>query len=384
MAEAPKTISTRAEFDALEVGTAFFEEGNPKPNGEPWVKTAPRPKEPGRFRSLMDAPQEFLQETLPGMTDRMFNMGIPGGDKLRAAWQVPMGYGGYQENLANIRGDTAKFKEEHPVASLAGDVIGGLGFGAGATALGSRVAKAIPGYMAASTGRSSRYGRNVAGGLTTGSLYGAGESEPGEELRGAAFGGTIGGGIAAAIPGIGLAAGPLARSAQGRFDSRTGALRRMNEASAAHGITPQRWRQRDANQGPGSVLADTGGEASRWIANQGQAHAGKAATRAEMILGARTAAEGGRISQSLRTNLNADDWYKQQNTLIADLQKGSKTYYDAAYDALKQIDDPAVLAELRTVAGSEAMIKAVRDFGNAGGPLGVGMTVKEVNAGRSG
>jgi hypothetical protein len=370
MAEAPKTISTRAEFDALEVGTAFFEEGNPKPNGEPWVKTAPKPDGPGRIQSVLDAPQRFLQETLPGAADRAFNMALGGaGDKLRAAWQVPMGYGGFSENLARINEDESAFREEHGTAALAGDVIGGLGAMPAAQAVGQGIARAAP-WAAKAVSRVPRYLQNVGLGTGAGAVYGAGDAPPGQEVSGAKTGAAIGAGISVALPAAVAVVGPMVRGVAGRVRPKEEAVRRIAEGVREDGLTPNRLAQRLANlqrRGGGAVVADAGGEGTRAVARESAEFVGAARRRAELVLEGRAGAESSRMAQSLRTNLNSDDWFQEEERLLKTLRDVGEDAYKGAYAALRDIVDPAIIDELRTAGGVSAFRSALTDFANARG-----------------
>lgn len=88
-------------------------------------------------------------------------------------------------------------REQHPVASIAGEVAGGLATGAGAAksglTLAARPAKSIAG----------RIGLGAAEGAGYGAAYGAGEAAPGERIEGAGTGAAIGGLAGGALGGIG-------------------------------------------------------------------------------------------------------------------------------------------------------------------------------------
>lgn len=125
-------------------------------------------------------------------------------------------------------------REQHPVASIAGEVAGGLTLGGGATKAGLTLA----GRPMASTG--ARIGAGAVEGAGYGALYGAGEAAPGERLEGAAAGGAIGGvaGGALGAVGSGLAsrtarkAAPQAPSS-GELKEVAGALYKVSEL---HGV----------------------------------------------------------------------------------------------------------------------------------------------------
>lgn len=85
-----------------------------------------------------------------------------------------------------------KRREQYPVTSLAGEVMGGLALGGSAARHGlTMVGRSLPGV--------GKTGAAALEGAAYGGVYGAGEAEPGERLEGAATGATVG-----AVTGAGL------------------------------------------------------------------------------------------------------------------------------------------------------------------------------------
>jgi hypothetical protein len=84
-------------------------------------------------------------------------------------------------------------RAEHPVASLGGEVAGGLALGGGAAKAGLTTAgRAIPMLSKAAPRTAATLGA-VGEGAAYGGLYGAGEAAPDERLQGAGVGAAIGG-----------------------------------------------------------------------------------------------------------------------------------------------------------------------------------------------
>lgn len=96
-------------------------------------------------------------------------------------------------------------REAHPVASIAGEVAGGLALGGKVSQVAGAAAKAMPAFsgavsrVASSAPNLAKYARAGAEGAAYGALYGSGEAKPGERLSGAATGATVG-----ALTGMGV------------------------------------------------------------------------------------------------------------------------------------------------------------------------------------
>lgn len=111
----------------------------------------------------------------------------------------------YAQHLPQVRQETSKYREQNPVSSLAGELVGGAGTGlakAGAAGIGK--AKSIG--QALSSG--------AVTGAATGAAYGAGTAEGGlgERAQGAAEGAALGGLTGGALSGAGKTTGVAMRS----------------------------------------------------------------------------------------------------------------------------------------------------------------------------
>lgn len=117
-------------------------------------------------------------------------------------FSIPKAYNRLQQQLDARK---ATRRSEHPVASIAGEVAGGLATGAGASKAGLTLAgKSVPG-LASLMPRTAAILPAAAEGAGYGALYGAGEAKPGERLSGAATGAAIGGITGGVLQGIGNA-----------------------------------------------------------------------------------------------------------------------------------------------------------------------------------
>ena len=126
-------------------------------------------------------------------------------------------------------------RDEHPIASIGGELAGGLALGAGAAKAGLTFA----GKPAASL--IGNIGRGAAEGTAYGALYGAGEAKPGERISGAGTGAAIGGLTGGALGAVGGALGrnsakkalPVAPTA----DDVAAQAQALYRASEAQGVT---------------------------------------------------------------------------------------------------------------------------------------------------
>lgn len=102
-------------------------------------------------------------------------------------------------------------RAEHPIASIAGEVAGGLALGGKVSQAGQAVAKALPGVtgvvsrVASAAPKTAKYLAAAAEGAGYGALYGSGEAKPGERLSGAATGAVVGGVTGAGVQAVGNA-----------------------------------------------------------------------------------------------------------------------------------------------------------------------------------
>lgn len=146
-------------------------------------------------------------------------------------FSIPKAYNRLQQQLDARKGAR---REEHPVASIAGEVAGGLATGAGASKVGLTLAARPAKTIAA------RVGLGAAEGAGYGALYGAGEAKPGERLEGAGQGAAFGAVAGGALGGLGGAmANRTARKAMpaASSDDLAAAANNLYSQSRAAGVT---------------------------------------------------------------------------------------------------------------------------------------------------
>lgn len=108
----------------------------------------------------------------------------------------------YQDIMAAAKEDLEKARQDQPLATIAGELGGGLttGIASGLTKAGST--------LASSLGRGGIVARGAKGagvGAASGALYGAGTADQGQRLEGAKSGAILGGTIGGAVPAVGSA-----------------------------------------------------------------------------------------------------------------------------------------------------------------------------------
>ena len=229
-------------------------------------------------------------------------------DRIAAGLGSATGIGGesgeYAKNLEKQRAIDAANLEEHPIATIGGNLAGGLALPVGAAAS----AATLPGRMAAGAGM----------GAAQGALYGAGSSPDltnlpqvaGNMAAGGAVGGLVGGvappvvegasqllgaaarksGIPQAIAGLrnpeGTAAGVVAD-----------ALRR--DAAAGSGGLDQYAQRYALSQGQPVVAADLGGDATRRLARTASNLSDEAGQTLNNTVNQRFETQGPRITEFL-------------------------------------------------------------------------------------
>ncbi len=156
--------------------------------------------------------------------------------------------GGYDRTIAKARGMDVAAEENHPIASMGGEIAGALGT---LPVTGALNIFRAPGVVARTAPMISRIGNAAARGAATvgnaaatGAAYGAAqgfgsaEGGAGNRLRGAAEGAALGGSIGGAIPVGGAVARGAARGAgnmmgiRGALSARSEAARRVVEAAS--------------------------------------------------------------------------------------------------------------------------------------------------------
>lgn len=286
-------------------------------------------------------------------------------DRLAAGAGAATGIGGergeYEKNLATQRAIDKANLEEHPIATIGGELAGGLALPVGAAAR----AATMPGRIAAGAGM----------GAAQGALYGAGSSPDltnlpqvaGNMAAGGAVGGLVGGvapplvegasqllgaaarksGIPQAIAGLrnpeGTAAGVVAD-----------ALRR--DAAAGSGGLDQYAQRYALSQGQPVVAADLGGDATRRLARTASNLSDEAGQTLNNTVNQRFETQGPRITEFLN-DLGGGNSVRTLDNLKEQASSALKPLYKRAY---AEGDRPLWTPELERLAGSPDVLSAMK------------------------
>ena len=231
-----ETPDGRFEVDAPDEQTALRALQGAAP------QAAPAPQQPeanapayngGVFRALTEGSEAGLM----GGFDDEIGAGMMAPIHAAADWYQGRGFNlGDAYTRLQKQNDERKQarRETHPVASIAGEVAGGLAMGGKAAQSGLTLAgRNVP--MIGKTGAAALEGAGYGG------LYGAGEAKPGERLAGAGTGAAIGGitGGALQVAGNALAtrsARKAAQSATPSSDDLASTAQKLYRASEAEGV----------------------------------------------------------------------------------------------------------------------------------------------------
>lgn len=171
-------------------------------------QTAPQQQEPAYAGGTFRAATEGSHAGLMGGFDDEITAGMLAPVDAAIDWFKGDGFDmgkAYTRKQQMLDQQKQARRAEHPVASIGGEIAGGLALGGGASKAGLTLAgKSLPAL--GKTGAAALEGAGYGG------LYGAGEAKPGERLSGAATGAAIGGVAGGALQGIGNAI--ATRSAQ--------------------------------------------------------------------------------------------------------------------------------------------------------------------------
>jgi hypothetical protein len=276
------------------------------PNGETFEVDAPdegaalsafqkysAPQESAQSRDARDQLSAMTQNprvvTPPVMEDRgSFNAatqgsksGVFGGfdDEIAAGIRAPIAAGadwlrgdGFNlgDNYTRIQKELQAEKDarraQHPVASIGGEITGGLALGGNLAKNGITLAgKSVP-VLASKAPNLASIIPAAAEGAAYGGVYGAGEANPGERLSGAASGAAIGGLTAGTLQGVGnllatRSAQKVANATAPTSDDLAGQARQFYKASEAEGV---KFKQGAVEQ-LGQRLKSVAGEANQHL-----------------------------------------------------------------------------------------------------------------------
>lgn len=255
----------------------------------------------------------------------------------------------YDENVANQRAQLKAGQDQHPVASIAGSVVGGI-----APALVTGGAS----LAATTTGRAVARGAGV--GAAYGGAYGLGsaEGDVGDRvpsaLQGAALGGLVGGAVPAVI---GAAKGVK----NAVFNPEVRAQSQLNRALDRDNLTPEQFRTQfdelGARQPDTAIPADAGGENVSGLVERLANTPGQARTTIVDTLNARQAGQGGRVEAILQkvtgTNKSA---YQATDDVLRERAATAAPLYAAAH-----AEDVPWSPALESLMTRPAMQSAYRD-----------------------
>ncbi len=295
-------------------------------------------------------------------------------DRLAAGAGAATGIGGergeYEKNLATQRAIDKANLEEHPIATIGGELAGGLALPVGAAAR----AATMPGRMAAGAGM----------GAAQGALYGAGSSPDltnapqvaGNMGAGAGVGALVGGAAPAVLEGLGKGAGFLLsktsipqtisgfRNPEGtaaRLISNT--MERDARAGSAR-LTPGEF-QDAAQAGQPVVTADMGGTATRHLARTAANMSPEAETALNGAINPRFEAQGPRIADMI-TSQGGGNSVETLAQLQDAARRANRPLYAQAYrEGGAGIWNPEIEQLTAAPAMQDAIRAAVRTGANA-------------------
>ncbi len=294
----------------------------------------------------------------------------------------------YDAATTRERDETKTAEEQHPIASIAGNVAGAVALPVGAAAN----AATLPGRMAT--------GAAVGAGL--GGLSGVGEgSGVADSLArgatGAAIGGALGGAAPAAIEGVirgaRAAAGPIANTVRGIRNSDDEAARRVATAierdmqadpAAVSRLTPQEFAASRQSGGPATIM-DVGGETTRALARSAANTSPEGRAALSRTINERYEGQSDRVTGWMRNAFNFPDANAQSAALTDVAKSVNRPAYAKAYaegrvgiwdNELSELSQAPVVKDAVNAALKQAQNKS------ASGPLN-GTTIERwVNNGK--
>lgn len=265
------------------------------------------------------------------------------------------------DTAATRERDLAKTAEEqHPYASLAGNVAGAVALPIGAAAN----AATLPGRMVAG----GAVGGALGGAAGVGEGVGAADSLAKGAL-GASVGGLVGGAAPAVIEGV-IRSGrsalvPMANAVRGIRDPESEAARRVAiglqrdiqaDPNAVSRLTPQEYAASAQSGGPATVM-DIGGETTRALARSAANTSPEGRAALGRTINDRFEGQTGRVTDWLRNTFHFPDAAAQSEAL----ENVGRTVNRANYHrAMREGDRSIFSPELDRLMGSPALVDAMR------------------------
>lgn len=272
----------------------------------------------------------------------------------------------YDEAVKREREINKAGEEQHPVASLVGNVAGAIALPIGAAGQ----AATLPGRMAAGAG----VGAALGGAAGVGEGVGAADSIS-RGLVGTAAGGALGGVAPAAIEGVvrgaRAAATPIANAYRGVRNVDDEAARRVVTAlerdraidpQATGRLTPNEYAASVQSGGPATIM-DIGGEQTRALARSAANTSPEGRAVMNRTINDRFEGQTGRVTSWLRNTFHYPDAQAQQDAL----QQTARTVNRANYQrAMREGDREIFSTELDRLMGSPAVVDAMRRASTTG------------------
>ena len=276
----------------------------------------------------------------------------------------------YDTAATRERAETKTAEEQHPIASIAGNVAGAIALPVGAAAN----AATLPGRMAT--------GAAVGAGL--GGLSGVGEGSGAVDsvsrgLTGAAIGGALGGAAPAAIEGVirgaRAAAGPVANTIRGIRNPEDEAARRVAtsiqrdmqaDPTAASRLTPQEFAASLQQGGPATIM-DLGGETTRALARSAANTSPEGRAALSRTINDRFEGQSDRVTGWLRNTFHFPDADAQAKALTDVAKSVNRPAYAKAYaegragiwdDQLSELSQAPVVQDAVSAALKQAQNKS--------------------------
>ena len=275
----------------------------------------------------------------------------------------------YEGLLAEERSAQETFREKHPYASIAANIVGGVPTGFGLAKAGAAVARKVAPKVLQKV---PNYLKAIGAGAGVGGAYGfgAGEGGFGERVESAGIGAGLG-------AGTGAVAYPLIRGGQmvydkgrqlwqGRFAPKRAAKEVFAQAMVRDETTPGRIKARLQELGPQATIADAGGENLLGAARAAASVPGKTKNRATMLLDQRAEREVADIGVKIKQTLGPTDYHVAEDKFLNNLFERAKPLYERAYKAGKQIISPKLESILKRPVMKKAMKEAAELAGIAG------------------
>ena len=310
-------------------------------------------------------------------------LGMGWGDEGEAWLRSKLGSGNYEDNLAKIRDEYARYSAENPYAAGTLEFAGGM-----LPAVGMMLTPGGQPAALAQTGRASAgilsrlsqspMARSIFAGGTTGAVAGAGTATEGERGSGAGTGALMGTTLGAAIP-VGMrTAGSgynwlkerLMPTPQGIQDR---ASAKMLEALKQAKLTPQQMEavmKKDASMRVPSTIANV----DPAVVDLAEAVAQRVGSGRQVVAKTLNAQKEGikeRTYGQVKQGLKPGDYYADEERLKQELRDFAGKAYDDAYN-VGSVNDPKIMTILeqpevksvyelaRQIASGEANLAKVR------------------------